>query len=107
MRGADVLKINATLSEYVRASGGQCSPELQPESMRVVCDVAHDTGRRVATHCHGGKGVEAALDAGVDTLEHGRFLTDELMDRIGSTRDSSRTYSESRGAASRKWGHAG
>lgn len=80
MRGADVLKVNATLSEYVRAAGGQCSPELQPESLRAVCEVAHDTGRRVATHCHGGPGVKAALEAGVDTLEHGRFLTDELMD---------------------------
>ena len=82
MRGADLIKINATLSEYVRASGGQCAPELTFEAMEAVCRVAHDNGRRVAAHCHGGPGVQAALNAGVDTFEHGRFLTDELLDRL-------------------------
>ncbi len=82
MRGADLIKINATLSEYVRASGGQCAPELTFEAMQAICRVAHDNGRRVAAHCHGGPGVQAAFDAGVDTFEHGRFLTDELLDRL-------------------------
>lgn len=84
MRGADLLKLNATLSEYVRASGGQCSPELTYEAMQAVCNVAHDTGRRVAAHCHGGPGVTRAIEAGVDTFEHGRFLTDEQMDLIAA-----------------------
>lgn len=82
MRGADLIKINATLSEYVRAAGGQCSPELTFDAMQTVCDVAHSTGRKVAAHCHGGPGVQAALDAGVDTFEHGRFLTEELLDQM-------------------------
>jgi imidazolonepropionase-like amidohydrolase len=82
MRGADLLKLNATLSEYVRASGGQCSPELTFECMRVICEIAHNTGRKVAAHCHGGPGVQAAIDAGVDTFEHGRFLTDQHLDQM-------------------------
>jgi imidazolonepropionase-like amidohydrolase len=82
MRGADLLKLNATLSEYVRASGGQCSPELTYEAMKAICEVAHGTGRKVAAHCHGGSGVQAALEAGVDTFEHGRFLSDELLDQM-------------------------
>ena len=81
-RGADLIKINATLSEYVRAAGGQCSPELTFEAMAAICEVAHHTGRKVAAHCHGGPGVQAALEAGVDTFEHGRFLTDELLDEM-------------------------
>lgn len=82
MRGADVIKLNATLSEYVRASGGTCSQELSFEAMRAICEVAHSTGRNVAAHCHGGPGVQAALDAGVDTFEHGRFLSDDLLDQM-------------------------
>jgi imidazolonepropionase-like amidohydrolase len=84
MRGADLLKLNATLSEYVRASGGQCSPEMTEETMRVICTIAHDTGRKVAAHCHGGPGVTAALNAGVDTFEHGRFLSDEQLARMAA-----------------------
>lgn len=82
MYGADVLKLNATLSEYVRAQGGQCSPELTLPMMQAICEVAHNTGRKVAAHCHGGPGVKAALEAGVDTLEHGRFLDDELLGQM-------------------------
>jgi imidazolonepropionase-like amidohydrolase len=82
MRGADLLKLNATLSEYVRANGGQCSPELTYETMAAICEIAHGTGRKVAAHCHGGPGVKAALEAGVDTFEHGRFLSNELLDQM-------------------------
>lgn len=82
MRGADVIKIMATLSEYVRAQGGQCSPELTYDSMKEICDVAHGAGRKVAAHCHGGPGVDMAIDAGVDTFEHGRFLTDSQLARM-------------------------
>lgn len=84
LRGADVLKLNATLSEYVRAAGGQCSPELSFEAMRAICEVAHGAGRKVAAHCHGGPGVTAALDAGVDTFEHGRFLDDRQLERMAA-----------------------
>ncbi len=84
MRGADVLKLNATLSEYVRALGGTCSPELTFEAMQAICEVAHNAGRKVAAHCHGGPGVSAALAAGVDTFEHGRFLSDEQLDEMAA-----------------------
>lgn len=84
MRGADLLKLNATLSEYVRARGGQCSPEMTEATMAAICTIAHDTGRKVAAHCHGGPGVTMALNAGVDTFEHGRFLSDEQLARMAA-----------------------
>ncbi len=77
--GVDFIKINATLSELVRPLGGLCSPEMTLETMQAICEVAHDHGRKVAAHCHGGKGVTWALQAGVDVLEHGRFLSDEQL----------------------------
>lgn len=80
--GADVIKINATISEYVRAIGGMCTPEMTYETMKAICDTAHELRKRVAAHCHGGPGVRAAIEAGVDTFEHGYFIEDELMDMM-------------------------
>jgi len=80
--GVDFIKINATLSELVRPLGGLCSPEMTLETMQAICEVAHGHGRKVAAHCHGGIGVTWALEAGVDVLEHGRFLSDEQLDTM-------------------------
>ena len=82
MRGADFIKINLTISEYVRALGGRQSPEMTPAMVKAIVDVAHSVGRKVGAHCHGGEGVTYAVEMGVDTFEHGRFLTDEQMDAI-------------------------
>jgi imidazolonepropionase-like amidohydrolase len=81
-RRVDFIKINATESELVRGFGMQCSPEMTLETMRAICDVAHAHNRRVAAHCHGGIGVTWALEAGVDVLEHGRYLTDEHLETM-------------------------
>ncbi len=80
--GVDVIKINATISEYVRGLGGRYTQELTFEQMEVICQLAHEAMRRVTAHCHGGKGVDDAIRAGVDSLEHGRFLTNEQMDEM-------------------------
>ena len=82
--GADYIKIAASLSEYQRSRGGLFSQELTFETMQSICETAHWAGRRVAAHCHGGDGVTDALRAGVDSLEHGRFLTDEQLDMMAA-----------------------
>jgi imidazolonepropionase-like amidohydrolase len=72
--GADFIKISASLTDDLQ--------EMSFEMMQAICEVAHWTGRKVAAHCSGGEAVTDALRAGVDSLEHGRFLTDrhfELM----------------------------
>jgi imidazolonepropionase-like amidohydrolase len=45
------------------------------EELRVVVEDAHRAGLPVAAHCHGVDGIEAALDAGVDSIEHCSFYT--------------------------------
>lgn len=83
MRGSDVLKLNATMSTYLPGIDRILNyPELPFESMKAICEVAHGAGRRVAAHCHGGPGIDMAIDAGVDTFEHGRFLTDPQLERM-------------------------
>jgi len=78
--GVDFIKMSASLSEYVRDKGGLCSPELTQQTMEAICETAHLAGRKVGAHCHGGEGVTRALLAGVDCLEHGRFLSDEQLE---------------------------
>jgi imidazolonepropionase-like amidohydrolase len=78
--GVDHIKINATLSEHVRQRGGICSPEMTFEMMEAICQVAHWAGRKVVAHCHGGEGARNAILAGVDSLEHAAWVSDEALD---------------------------
>ena len=52
------------------------------EEARAIVDEAHRLGKHVAAHAIGYDGIAAALRAGVDTIEHGDGLTDELMDQM-------------------------
>ncbi len=77
--GADVIKICA--------SGGVLSesdpvdvPQLTPEELRAIIGEAHTWGRKVAAHAHGDTAARQAIDAGIDSIEHGSFLkTDTLQ----------------------------
>jgi imidazolonepropionase-like amidohydrolase len=76
--GADCLKFIAT--------GGVMTPGVQPGSQQLtdeeLCagiEEAHKAGRTTAAHAHGANGIKAAVLAGVDSIEHGSFMTDEIM----------------------------
>ena len=75
----DFIKTNITISENVRRYGGLCAPEMTKETMAAMFDEAHWHGRKVTAHCHTGAGVTWALEAGIDGLEHGYWLTDEQL----------------------------
>ncbi|MEZ5996779.1 MAG: amidohydrolase family protein [Hyphomonadaceae bacterium] len=76
--GADVIKITATggvLSNTAAGVGQQLTdPELQ-----AIVQAAHSMGRRVTAHAHGTDGINAALRAGVDSIEHGTYLDRESV----------------------------
>jgi imidazolonepropionase-like amidohydrolase len=84
--GADVIKICA--------SGGVLSesdpvdvPQLTPDELAAIVQEAHAWGRKVAAHAHGDVAARLAVEAGVDSIEHGSFLTDatlQLMKRKGT-----------------------
>ena len=76
--GADVIKI--------AASGGVLSesdpvdvPQLTPEELCAIVTEAHNWGRKVAAHCHGDTAARLAIAAGVDSIEHGSFLTEDTL----------------------------
>jgi imidazolonepropionase-like amidohydrolase len=87
--GADCIKLIAT--------GGVMTPGADPgaqqltdDELRAGIDEAHRAGRKVAAHAHGAQGIQAAVLAGVDSIEHGSFLTDEI---IGLMRERGTFYS--------------
>ncbi|USK37108.1 amidohydrolase family protein [Cytobacillus firmus] len=78
-KGAEVIKVSATGGVYGRIEGEQVgNAELSLEEQEVICKEAHRFGLKVASHAIGRDGILNSILAGVDTIEHGHFLDDEL-----------------------------
>src|ERR1044072_5869719 len=76
--GADVIKICA--------SGGVLSeadpvdvPQLTPEELTAIISEAHRWKRKTAAHAHGDLAAKLAVEAGIDSIEHGSFLTEATL----------------------------
>lgn len=82
--GADHIKYVATggvLSQTATGTGQQFTDEEQI----ALVQAAHAMGRKVAAHAHGKVGLEAALRAGVDSIEHGSYLDAQTADLFVAT----------------------
>jgi imidazolonepropionase-like amidohydrolase len=75
-RGADVIKIATTGG--VNSGTGRRKMAFDDE-IKVLVDTAHMYGRKIAAHAHGVEGVNAALAAGVDSIEHGTEIDDRTI----------------------------
>ena len=75
----DFIKINASLTEHVRRYEGYSAPEMTKETMEAIIDEAHRHGRKVTAHCYGSEGATWAIEAGIDGIEHGFYLSDEQL----------------------------
>lgn len=76
--GADVIKITSTggvLSDTDTGTGQQ----MADDEIKEVVDTAHALGRKVASHAHAAAGINAALRAGVDSIEHGSYADKESI----------------------------
>jgi imidazolonepropionase-like amidohydrolase len=81
--GADWIKFYADRKYYVASDGRLRSwVNFTDEEMKMIVTEAHRLGKKVAAHAIGWDGIDAALRAGVNTIEHGDGLTDDLMDRM-------------------------
>ena len=77
--GADVIKIMATggvLTEGVEPG----SPQLTYEEIKVAVEEAHRAGKKTSTHAQGATGIMNAVRAGIDSVEHGFYLTEEIIE---------------------------
>ncbi len=77
--GAAVIKVMATGGVLTRGVS-PTQTALLPEELTVVAQEAHNSGRRVTTHAIGRAGIHNALISGIDSVEHGFYLDDELLD---------------------------
>ena len=76
--GADLMKLTATGGVLSLAANGQ-NPQFTEEELRAIVTTAHDYNMIVAVHAHGSEGMKRAVLAGVDSIEHGTFMTDEII----------------------------
>jgi len=79
--GADWIKVYADRSYFVQRNGTLSSiPTFTAEEMKAIVDEAHRLRHKVAAHAMARPGIENALNAGVDSIEHGIAIPDDLLD---------------------------
>jgi imidazolonepropionase-like amidohydrolase len=74
--GVDVIKIMATGGVLDPGTRG-LEQHFTDEEMKGIVDMAHSMGLKVAAHAHGTRGIDAAVRAGVDSIEHGTFIDEQ------------------------------
>jgi imidazolonepropionase-like amidohydrolase len=79
--GADWIKYYSDRRYYLNDKGALRSwVNFTPEEAKALVDETHRMGHKVASHAMGRDGIQAALEAGVDSIEHGDGLDEELID---------------------------
>ncbi len=90
----DVIKIaNTGGVTDARKVGEAGRPTMAYEEVAAACEEAHQAGLLVASHAESTEGVRTALRAGVDTIEHGASLDDEMIELFKHNPRSLRGYS--------------
>src|SRR5215470_9756628 len=75
--GADVIKTATTGGASSRPGHGPLDPAFSLDEVRALVTESHALGRRVMCHALGGPGLRTALEAGVDSIEHGCYLDED------------------------------
>ena len=83
--GADFIKIMISGIMDFSEFGKMSEDGLEPSEIREMIKIAHAEGMTVMAHANGDRIVRAALEAGVDTFEHGYYLTEETIDMLAET----------------------
>jgi imidazolonepropionase-like amidohydrolase len=83
--GADFVKVMTTGARSVELEDPD-PPQLTGDELAALVAEAHRTGYRVCAHCEGLAGTELAIEAGVDTIEHGMYLNQrrDLLERMAA-----------------------
>lgn len=77
--GAHLIKITATGGVLSQAKSGQ-NPQFTVEEIQAIVSAARDYGYKVAAHAHGTEGMKRAVVGGVDSIEHGTYMSEEVME---------------------------
>jgi imidazolonepropionase-like amidohydrolase len=84
--GADVIKCATTGGASSRPGHGPHDGAFNLDEMQALVEEAHALDRRVICHALGGRGLKIAVEAGVDSIDHGCYLDEapELLDKMAS-----------------------
>jgi imidazolonepropionase-like amidohydrolase len=76
--GAQVIKVCASggVMSHTGPAGAQ---QYSNEELAAIADEAHRAGLKVAAHAHGDDGIRAAIEAGIDCIEHGSLASDDTL----------------------------
>lgn len=77
--GADLIKLTATGGILSLAASGQ-NPQFTDDELKAIVETAKDYNMVVTVHAHGAEGMKRAVLAGVNSVEHGTYMTDEIME---------------------------
>ncbi|MBS3787359.1 amidohydrolase family protein [Candidatus Bipolaricaulota bacterium] len=79
--GADFIKLHATGGSFGNGAkpGAQ---QLTQKEMEAAIEEAHKAGKKAAAHAMGTEGMKAAVKAGVDSIEHGFWMTEEIAEMM-------------------------
>lgn len=76
--GADLIKLTATGGVLSLAKSGD-NPQFMADELQAIVATAKDYDMAVTVHAHGAEGMKRAVLAGVDSIEHGTYLDDEVI----------------------------
>ncbi|WP_188113505.1 amidohydrolase family protein [Nocardioides humilatus] len=89
-RGVDVIKVMAS-GGFLTVGTDMFGVQYEATDLAIVVEAAHAVGLQVLAHAHSIRGIEAALAAGVDCIEHfsgisedGSVISDDLLDRVAA-----------------------
>jgi imidazolonepropionase-like amidohydrolase len=79
--GAQLIKVCASggIMSHTGSAGAQ---QYSDEELSAIAEEAHRWGLKVAAHAHGDEGIRAAVEAGIDCIEHGSLMSDETLDLL-------------------------
>ena len=82
--GADLIKVMATGAMLSSETEDSRAIQFTLDELRAAVEIAHDNFRHVAAHCHARRGIHQAVEAGVDSIEHGTFADDEAFEKMAA-----------------------
>jgi imidazolonepropionase-like amidohydrolase len=83
--GVDFVKVAASGESPLMTPGGGSVPAFRREELAVIVDEAHRLGRRVAAHARSGVAVLDCIDAKMDWIMHGDYMTRAQCDRLAAS----------------------
>ncbi|MCB1436210.1 MAG: amidohydrolase family protein [Rhodobiaceae bacterium] len=82
LKTGDDLKILLTGIIDFEAGQVKGKPQFDIAEAQLIVETARKRGRPTFAHCSGADGLEIAIAAGIDSIEHGFFMTDELLEKM-------------------------